>query len=178
MIVGLALCGLIINFYRDNDYVLQESEAVASARQGLAAATEELREASYGADGSYPLLNAATSSVTFYADLNNSGVVDEVTLTYLNGTLYQVVTAPTGSPPTYTGSTSTSTIATYLVNNGSIPVFEFTSSTTALISTSTAVNVANVYAIITTLKVDVDPNRSPAPYTLLSTAALRIIRGQ
>ena len=66
---------------------------------------QDLREASYGDDGSYPIAAAASSSVTFYADLNDSGDVQEVTYALSNGTLYRGVTYATGNPPSYAGQT-------------------------------------------------------------------------
>ncbi len=176
-VVMLALTNIIVTFYRENDYVLQEAQAVGSARQGLNASMQYLREASYGADGTYPLSSAATSTITFYADVNNDGTVEKITLSYANGTLTETMVKPTGTPPTYSGSGSTYTLASYLVNSSTTPVFQYVSSTTSLLNTST-MNLTDVYAVITTLKVDVDQNRSPAPYTLTSTAALRILRGQ
>ena len=69
VVVGGALSSMIQYFYRTNDYVLQEGAAVQSARLGLSTAMEDLREASYGNDGSYPIASVGTSTITFYADL-------------------------------------------------------------------------------------------------------------
>jgi Tfp pilus assembly protein PilV len=171
LVVG-ALSQMIHYFYVNNDYVLQEGGAVQSASQGLSTAIRALREASYGDDGSYPLASAATSSVTFYADVYGTGDVEEVQ-DYLSGTtLYQAVTYATGSPPTYVGQpASTSTIATYVRNSTSTPIFQYYDDTGTLLTQP--VNVANIASIMTTLQIDVDPNRSPSVYLLIGSATLR-----
>lgn len=171
-VVGGALSNMIQFFYRTNDYVLQEGAAVQNARQGLATAIQNLREASYGDDGSYPIATAATSSITFYADVNNTGDSEKVQFYLSNGTLYRTVTYATGNPPSYAGqSASTSTIATYVQNASSTPVFQYYDDTGTLLSSP--VNVANISSITTTLLIDVDPNRAPGVYTLVGSATLR-----
>jgi prepilin-type N-terminal cleavage/methylation domain-containing protein len=177
-VVVLALGMFVVSFYRNDDYVLQEAQAVSSAQQGLTTAMQYLREASYGADGSYPIAYATSTAITFYADVNNDGTVEKVTLRYLNGKVYEAITEPSGNPPSYGNTVSTTTLASYVTNGTTIPVFEFVSSTTALLSTTSPLIITNIYSVITTLKVDVDPNRSPSPYTLTSSAAIRILLGQ
>jgi type II secretory pathway pseudopilin PulG len=178
-IVGAALASMIQSFYRTNDYVIQETTAVQSARQGLGIALKNLREASYGADGSYPIASAATSSITFFADTNGDGTVEEVKYSLVRGTLYKIITLPAGNPPSYAGQIqSTTTIATYLVNTAIVPLFTYTNSSGVQLATTTAVDPSQIQTVTATLKVDVDPNRSPSPYTLNSTIALRNLNGQ
>ncbi len=172
-LVGSALSGMIQYFYRTNDYVLQQQTAVQNARQGLNTAMQELREASYGDDGSYPIANAATSTITFYADLNNSGDVEEITFYLLNGTLYRGVTRATGNPPSYAGQPqSTSTIATYIVQSGgTAPIFQYYDANGNLLTYP--ITLSNIASVTTTINVDVDVNRTPGTYTLLGSATLR-----
>ena len=172
VIVGGALMNMIQYFYRTNDYVLQEGGAVQSARQGLATAIQDLREASYGDDGSYPIASAATSSVAFYADVNGDGNVDKI-LYYLSGTtLYEGVTHSAGSPPSYTGqSTSTTTVATYIRNGTSTPIFQYYDSSNNLLTSP--INIASIALITTDLQIDVDTHRTPVTYTLIGSATLR-----
>ncbi len=175
VLIGGALTTMIQFFYRTNDYVLQEGAAVQSARLGLSTAMQDLREASYGDDGSYPIASAATSSITFYADGNGDGLVDQIKYSLVNGTLYEAVTHSAGNPPTYTGqTTSTSTVATYVRNTGTNPIFQYYDNTGAVLSSP--VNLSVVSSVSTTLIIDVDTHRSPVPYTLIGSATLRNLR--
>src|SRR4051812_8798691 len=98
-LVGLTINSLITNFYRDNAYILEETTAIDSAHTGLRTSFQDLREASYGADGSYPIQNAATSTITFFSDINGDGTVEKIRLYVANGAFYRGVTEPAGSPP-------------------------------------------------------------------------------
>ena len=172
VLVGVALINMIQYFYRTNDYVLQEGSAVQSARQGLSTAIQDLREASYGDDGSYPIATAATSTVTFYADVNGDGDVEKVQY-YLSGTtLYEAVTHSNGTPPSYVGqSAATSTVATYVRNSTSTPIFQYYDDTGALLSSP--INISNIALITTNLQIDVDTKRSPSTYSLIGSVTLR-----
>jgi type II secretory pathway pseudopilin PulG len=175
MIVGLALSSTIVYFYKTNTYVIEEGDAVQSAQTGLIDSMKDLREASYGDDGSYPIASVSTSSITYYADINGDGS-DELIRYYLLGqTLYRGVTHSSGNPPSYVGQTqATSTIATYIVNGTSTPIFQYYDNSGNLLSTP--VNVSLIASVSTLLRIDVDPNRSPAVYTLTGTATLRNLR--
>jgi type II secretory pathway pseudopilin PulG len=171
-LVGGALSSAIQYFYRTNNYVLQEGNAVQSARVGLATAVQNLREASYGDDGSYPIANAATSTITFYADINGDGKADKVRYYFASSTLYRDVTYSSGNPPTYTGQTpQTVTVATYLQNNSSTPIFQYYDNTGTLLTAP--INVSSVASVLTNLLIDVDTKRSPSAYSLSGSASLR-----
>ena len=171
-LVGGALSSAIQYFYRTNNYVLQEGTAIQSARLGLATAVQNLREASYGDDGSYPIANAATSTVTFYADVNGDGRVDMVRYYLASTTLYRDVTYSSGNPPSYSGQTPlTVTVATYLQNSSSTPIFQYYDDTGTLLTAP--INVSSVASVKTTLLIDVDVNRSPSAYLLVGSASLR-----
>jgi type II secretory pathway pseudopilin PulG len=173
--VGVAVTSMITFFYRSNAYAFQQTSAVDSAHRGLDGSFRNMREASYGDDGSYPVESAATSSVTFYSDVDNDGPVEKVRLYILAGTLYRQVTNSAGSPPSYTGQTiSTSTIATNVVNATSTPVFRYYD-TNGTELTAPA-DVSKVVAVATTLSVDLNPSRAPDIFTLQASATLRNLR--
>lgn len=168
----LALAALIQYFYRTNAYTLQQTQAVNSARVSLEHAMRDIREASYGADGSYPLLAAATSTITFYADVNDDGVVSEIRY-YLSGTtLYRGNTDPGGNPPSYSGQSETTTLVVNNIrNDASTPLFTYFDSDGAELSAP--INVASLASVKINVYTDVDPNRAPLVYLLSGSATLR-----
>jgi prepilin-type N-terminal cleavage/methylation domain-containing protein len=171
-LVGGALSSMIQYFYRTNDYVLQEETAVANGRQGLADAVRDLREASYADDGSYPIGSVSTSSITFYADVDNTGDVEKINYYLSKGTLYRTIIAATGTPPSYVGQTvATSTIAVDVVNSTSTPIFQYYDDNGNLLGAP--VNIGEISSVGATLKIDVDPSRAPSTYTLIGNATLR-----
>lgn len=176
-IVGLAVQMMIQRFYIGNAYVLQGTAAVNSARTGVTTLASNLREMTYGDDGSFPLSQAATSSILFYADVDRDGGVERVRVYVIGRTLYRVVTNAVGNPLGYTGQTpATTTIATYVSNGTSTPLFlYFNESGTQLTGT---VDTSEVASVQTTLMVDINPNRAPDIYTLTQSATLRNLRSE
>lgn len=175
--IFVTLGALLTYFYKTNEYTLEQTTAVGQARQGVEDAMQYLREASYGSDGSYPIASAATSSITFYANVNNDFVIERATYILINGTLYCVVAEPSGNPLSYTGATiATSTIATSVINASSTPVFLYFDNTGAPLSAP--INISQISSVKTTVIVDVNLNRAPVAFTLSAEATLRNLRDQ
>ena len=171
----LAVNALIWYFYRTNAYTLEQTQAVNSANASLEHALRDIRQASYGADGSYPVLNAATSTVSFYADIDANNTVNKVRY-YLSGTtLYRGSTEPSGTPPSYAGQPEKTTLVVDNIRNStSTPLFVYYNATGAQLSTP--VNIASVASVKVTVYTDVNPNRAPTVYMLSGNATLRNIR--
>lgn len=177
-VVSGALLSTIRDFYRQNAYVFEAATAVDSARRGIATALHNLREASYADDGNYPIAAAATSSVTFYSDVDADGGIERVRIYVIGETLYRTVTNAAGNPPTYTGQTpATTTIATYVRNGSSTPVFKYYDSEGLQLATTTP-DISEIASVATTLMVDLNPNRAPNVLTLTGSATLRNLKDQ
>lgn len=176
--VGGAMLSAIRTFYRGNAYVLEAAVSVDSARRGVATALENLREASFADDGSYPISAAATSSVTFYSDVDLDGGMERVRIFIDNNVLYRVVTNATGSPPTYSGQAgATSTIIANVRNGTSTPLFTYYNSAGAALS-ATSTDIADITSVGARLMIDLNPNRAPNVFTLTGGATLRNLRNQ
>lgn len=176
-LIMVTLGSLIVYFYKTNAYTLEQSIAVGQARRGVEDAMKNLREASYGDDGSYPVASVATSSIRFYANLDSAANIEQVTYTLKNATLYRVVVSSVGNPPSYTGGTvATTTVTTSVVNATSTPVFRYFDNTGTELSTP--VDISNIASIQTTLVIDVNVNRAPVSFTLSGGATLRNLKSQ
>lgn len=71
---------------------------IDQARGAAAAFVNELRDATYGADGSYPLVQASTTQIIFFSPyLQNGAAVDRIRYFIASSTLYKGVTRPTGT---------------------------------------------------------------------------------
>ncbi len=176
-VIGLAMQYAIQYFYRANAYVLQGTGAINSARNGVTETTSNLREATYGDDGSYPISSVGTSTIVFYSDVDKDGGVERVRTYLIGKTLYRTVTNAGGNPPSYTGQTpATTTLATYVSNGTSTPIFKYYNNVgTELTGT---VNLAQVSSIGMTLMVDINPLRAPDIYTLTQSATLRNVNSE
>ena len=139
----------------------------------------ELREMAAGADGSYALVNAGSTTISFFADPDHDGVQEQVTYTLINGTLYRALINPTGQPPSYSvQNQSTTTLVSGLTNGTSFPVFQYfdqnysgTSSPLAQPVTSTAVRLVKVNLVLTQ-----NLNHLSVPVTYSVQASLRNLK--
>lgn len=176
-LVGVGLLSMIAYFYRTNAYLLEATTAVDSASRGLNESVASLREASYGEDGAYPLSATATSSITFHADIDTDPAIERVRLYRSGDTLYRGVTNAAGNPPAYAGQSETvTTIATYVKNATSTPLFRYFDED-GLELTGT-IDLASVRSIRARLDVDINPLRAPNILLLESSATLRNLRTQ
>ncbi len=174
-IVGVALSTMIVFFYRSNAYLLEQTTAVDSANRGLEYAYKDMREASYGENGSYPIASAATSTITFYSDVDGDGPVEKVRLYLTNDTFYRGVTNAAGNPPSYTGQPETvSTISTYVKNGTSTPILHYYTEAGAELTGT--IDIAEIRSVRIQLNVDLNPLRAPNIISLERTATLRNLR--
>lgn len=174
--VMATLGGGIAYFYRTNSYVLEQAQAVDSARRGIEFSVRDLREATYGDDGSYPLQSASPNTITFFSDIDGDASVEKVRY-YLSGTtLYRGVTESIGTPLTYVGAEEKIyTIADHVRNNDfSLPTFTFANTEGSVLAEP--INVADIAFVTMSVIVNINPNRAPEEFTLSGSAMLRNLR--
>ena len=175
-VVGMTLSGTIAYFYKSNAYLLEQTSSLDNARRGMNDAVRVIRQASYGDDGSFPMGYAATSTLTFYSDLDNDNSVEKVRYVLTGATLYREVTNSGGIPPSYAGQPqSTTTIASYVANSTSTPLFTYYDINGTQLSTTTT-DEAQVASVGIMLMVDINPLRAPNVFTLSETTTLRNLR--
>lgn len=171
-IVLIAVTGMIQDFYKGNAYLLDQTNAINSARRSVEHAVANLREASYAADGSYPLQAAGTSTVTFFSDISSTTVLEKVRYYRSGDYLYRGVTLSAGNPPTYVGQPEAVTLVVDNIRNDiSTPIFNYYNN----VGTDLGANpiVSAVTSIKITVLTDVNPYRAPQIYTLSAVATLR-----
>jgi type II secretory pathway pseudopilin PulG len=169
------LAMILVFFYRTNATVIEQTDAITSARRGVEKGVRDIREATYGEDGSYPIVAAGTSTITFFSDKDQDTQVERVRFALIGTTLYRYTIEPTGNPLGYTNAEATEVISEY-VRNASFNTNLFTYKDingNTLGSSPAPIDIASVTVI---LIVNVNPNRAPEEFTLTSTANLRNLR--
>jgi len=93
--------------------------AVDQAESSATTFVNQVRDASYGNDGSFPLNQASTTQIIFFSPYGSAGstTVNRIRYFLATSTLYEGVTAPSGSPASY--NTANEKI-TALANNVSV----------------------------------------------------------
>lgn len=168
----LAVTQAIIFFYDTNEYTLQQSAAISSAKEGVDIIVRDIREATYADTGAYPVAGMSTTSLNFFADVNRDMAVEQVRY-YLDGNEFKrEVTAPTGTPPTYTGEQTTETVSDKVRNKEQgIPIFTYYDIEGNTISGSD--NRRDLAFLEIELIINVDPSQQPDNTQVRSSAALR-----
>jgi type II secretory pathway pseudopilin PulG len=178
-IILVAIATFQRNVTVNNKTASDSLSAIQDARSILRTMVRELRTASPSNNGSYPLVSAGTSTVTFFSDSNGDGLKEQIRY-YLSGsTLKRGQIIPTGSPLVYnSGAETFSTLAYSMRNASSTSLFEYydTSYTGTSSPLTQPITTTNVRLIKINLTIDSDPNRSPIPRTYTSQVTLRNIK--
>ena len=176
-IITVVIAQAVIAFYRSNRVAFEESYQIRSAERGLQVLVRDLREATYGDHGAYPLATIASSSIIFYADVDRTNPIEQVRYTLSGQKLTRTVIRSTGVPPTYTGVVSTSTVSEYVRNfDENISLFRYYDASG--IEVVNATDIAKVVSVSINIIVDITPIHSPGEFTLRSGATLRNLRPQ
>lgn len=186
MLVTLAIFGLIMAavtdsvlfFYRANTSSLEQGQQVENARRGEELFVRDVREATYGDDGAYPIASMASSSITFFADTDLDGAVERIRYTLIGMSLYRNVTEPTTTnPPAYVGGGATSTVSQYVRNfDENAALFRYYNASSTEVTNTQFIN--TVVSVTINLIVDIVQKHTPGKFTLTESATLRNLRAQ
>lgn len=172
----MALIVSLLSFYKANTYTLAQAGAVSDARRSIEHVVQELREATYASDGAYPIAAMSTSSVVFYANIDDDALVERVHY-YISGSeLRKGILKPTGSPLSYTGSETDTLISPYIRNvEQAQETFTYYDPEGAVIADYT--DIAAVRFVRVDVVVNISPDKLPNELTVRSSATLRNLTG-
>ena len=183
MSISIIVMIAIGTFARDIFYTNSVQSGLFSTAQDSRAIirtmTNELRSTSPGSDGSYPIVTAGTTTLTFFSDIYGNGIKERVRYFLATTTLEKGVVVPTGSPLSYTLSNESITALAYNVRNGSsTPIFNYYDGTFTGTSSplTQPVSVNAIRLVQVSLTLDSDPNRSPLPRTYTTDVTLRNLK--
>ena len=175
-VIMTSIIGSILLFYESNTSSIEQGFQVESARKGVEVMVREMREMTYGDDGTYPILSMASTSITFFSDTDRDDAIEQITYT-LNSTttLLRTVIEPSGTPIEYTGGGSTTPLSTYVRNlEESSSIFRYYDENGLEILDYNQVD--EVKFVTVSLIVNILPVRAPQEFTLRSSATLRNLR--
>lgn len=166
----------VLNYNRIGTVALTNAQEVESLLKTMA---KEIRSMELGSDGSYAISAAATTSLTFFADVDSDGNKEKVRYYIATTTIYRGVIKPTGSPATYAPSNETTKIlVTGIRNSSSAPIFDYFDSMYAGTSTPMTypLNLTSIRLVKVTLTIDTDPNKAPVLRTYTTQVGLRNLK--
>jgi len=169
-----AVTSFVFYFYRTSDYDLQQLSAINSARRGMEIIVGELREATYSDVGSFPLIEASGQSFSFYSDIDKDNKVEKVRYFLENSRLKKEELEAEGNPPEYQSGNETISLISENVRNGDNDIFTYYDADNNLVQDLE--KIAEISLVEIRLIVNIDPNRPPEEFTLISNAQLRNLR--
>lgn len=161
-ILTMVMGGMSLFFSRiwqTQAFTLQTGQASFMASRGVEGIVDLIRNARTGADGSFPVATATAAEFTFFADTDHDDTIERVHIFYDTASTpktikYGITEPTTATPPTYPASDGTVyTLANYVVNGASDPVFTYYDSANSQLSATpivSTVRMVNVSILVNT----------------------------
>lgn len=169
--------GFAQSFYQSSGYLSAQADEVDNARRGIDRLTRDLREMSYGENGTFPVAEIETHKVGFFSDIDKDDLVEYIEYELIDTVLYKRVHNPAGSPPAYDYVTpdSEEIVSRYVQNilQATSTFYYYDSDNNMLDPTALLTDVRYIKAQII---VNIDPVRSPGEYMLRTAVAPRNIK--
>ena len=175
-LIVLVTLSLNTNISTLQNLVGQKLQSRADIDQTMQIITTEMRSASPSASGGYPIVSAATSSFTFYSDINRNGTVEQIRYFTSSTSLWKGVIQPTGTPAVYTTSTEIKTdVVDNLVFATSSPLFQYYNSTYTVSSTALSypIDISQIRVVQVSFTTDVNAKVAPGGEYFSTIIAIR-----
>lgn len=186
-VISLAILTLILTavgaFQSDvfslNNVIQVSLSAQTDVRKIIRPMVDEVRSASESNLGAYPLAETATSSFSFYSDIDNDSLKEKIRY-FLDGNDFKKgVIKPTGNPYIYNSANELITEVVHDVLPGET-IFEYFDTTYTGATTTQAlafpVSPSAVRLIKITLVVDANPNKPPAAVSYTTQMTVRNLK--
>jgi len=175
---------VLTSFQRDlwvqNSFVQNSLVAESEARGALKNFIAELRAASPGNDGSYPITLASSTAMTFFTDLDHDGLRERVRYFMQSGSLMKGVTEPTGAPYTYLDTNEKLQTAVHSVTNAGSGIFGYYSDsydgTASSSPLSFPVDISGVRLVKATISINARSGSSSTAMTFQSQVTIRNLK--
>ena len=166
----------VIFFYRTNTTVMEQSLHINHARKGIEFMVRDIREATYGDEGSFPLIELGPYNFSFYSDVDRDDYTERIRYSLDGTNLYKGVTNPSGNPLWYNDADEEVATISEAVRNDEegVAIFKYYDSAGVEIVDYTAVS--EVSFVTVTLVININVIRKPDEYTLRSSATIRNLK--
>jgi len=170
-IVGIS--SLVLFFYKSYSYSRDQSEAIEEAKRGIETMIQEIRKAQNADNGAYVIEEADDFQFIFYSDIDKDGEVEKVRYFVENNEFKKGVIEPVGIPATYPQDQEKIFILSQYVRN-TPPVFQYFDGDGNELPPPARKRDTKLMRL--TLEIDVDPQKLPSPFTLVSEVQIRNIK--
>jgi len=179
IIVGIS--AVLIYSFRSRNVVWEQLSTQNEGRKIVQDFVNELRTATYSSIGAYPIEAISTSSIIFYSNIDADTLRERVRY-YLSGKILKKgVIKPTGNPMVYSsGNEIITEVAHDVSNTSSLPIFTYYgdayNGVTNTSTLSAPINTTLIRSVGITLRLEENPNLSPAPLLVQSKVDIRNLK--
>ena len=181
--IGGAILFVVANMTRNvsqiEDFVNQKLKSRGDLEQTFQILVTDIRSAGASSGGAYPIESASTSSLVFYSDVDQDGIMEKVRYALATSTIRRGLVEPTGNPLVYASSSEVLTnIIENVIVSTSTNLFDYFDSTyygssSAMIS---PINISIIRVVKISVFVDTNPGKSPKPTLFSDTITIRNLR--
>jgi prepilin-type N-terminal cleavage/methylation domain-containing protein len=177
-LIGIALITFQIDLFSLNKFSNNNLIAQEDARRALKNISAEIRSLSPSSLGAYALVQTATSSFTFYNNIDSDSSVEKIRYFLAGSTLKKGITKPTGNPLTYNPTNEIIIALVHNIANATTSIFNYydTNYDGQSDPLTEPVDTAQVRLIKINLIIDADPLKPPAPLYMTTQISSRNLK--
>lgn len=172
---------LFSSSWKSNKFILETGVTSIRVNRASTEIINNLRKVRQADNGDYPIESADDFDIQVYLDVDNDGVTERVHywLDDVNDRLMRGIREPSAAqPPTYAaGDGTTSTIAEYIVNDATQPLFYYYNENypgdTVNNPLATPASVGDIRLVRVFIRMNIDPIKAPNNINIESFVDLR-----
>lgn len=179
-IVSGGAVAILITSIRSNAVIWEQLATQNDGRAVLREVVDDVRRAEVSSIGSYPIVSANTSSLIFYANVDNDLDRERIHYWHADEKLYKGVTKPSGAPLRYNTSTEVVKVLAEDVKNNEEGTDVFTYYDESYTGTgnplSYPISVTDIRMVRVSLELEEDPTKTPVPLFVESIGMIRNVK--
>lgn len=177
-IIGIAIYSFQRDVFSINRVIVSNLSVQGEVRRTLKIMSAEIRTASPSSLGAYALTQTATSSFTFYSNIDSDASKERVRYFLSGTTLKKGIIKPSGSPLTYNPANELVTDLIHDLANAATSTFTYYDEDYDGTSPPLAepIDISAVRLVKITLVIDKDPAALPASMTLTTQVSIRNLK--
>ncbi len=179
LVIG-SMTAILSYSFKSRNIVWEQLSTQNEGRKVVHDFTNELRTATQSTIGAYAIETAATSSIIFYSNIDSDSWRERVRY-FLSGAIFKKgVLKPSGNPLTYDSANEMITEAAHDIASGSSSIFYYYGENyNGVTNTSTLsypIDVTAIRVVGIKLRLEEDPNLSPAPFMVEGKVEVRNLK--
>lgn len=178
VMLSLAVWSFQENIFSINTFISRELIIQQETRQAFNKMSSEIRSLSPSSVGAYPIAQVGTSSFTFFSDIDDDGLKEQIRYFLDGNTFKKGILSPTGSPATYNQANEIINNSIKDIVNNDIPIFEFFDSyyDGSGVALLYPIDTLEIRLIKINVIIDQNPTRPPAPINVTTQISMRNLK--